>query len=96
MKFGMIDQENATSLQTIEKGKNELMRLDKFLTEMGLGTRSEVKKILKTKQITVNGEIVTKPEIKRLHRKTTRYLIKVNRSLTVNTNIIFFINRQGV
>ena len=62
MKFGMIDQENATSLQTIEKGKNELMRLDKFLTEMGLGTRSEVKKILKTKQITVNGEIVTKPE----------------------------------
>ena len=45
MKFGMIDQENATSLQTIEKGKNELMRLDKFLTEMGLGTRSEVKKI---------------------------------------------------
>lgn len=62
MKFGMIDQENSTSLQTIEKGKNELMRLDKFLTEMGLGTRSEVKKILKTKQITVNGEIVTKPE----------------------------------
>ena len=50
MKFGMIDQENSTSLQTIEKGKNELMRLDKFLTEMGLGTRSEVKKILKTKQ----------------------------------------------
>ena len=64
MKFGMIDQENAASLQTIEKGKNELMRLDKFLTEMGLGTRSEVKKLLKTKQITVNGEVVTKPETK--------------------------------
>lgn len=95
MKFGMIDQENSTSLQTIEKGKNELMRLDKFLTEMGLGTRSEVKKILKTKQITVNGEIVTKPETK-VAPETTRYLIKVNRSLTVNTNIIFFINRQGV
>lgn len=40
------------------------MRLDKFLTEMGLGTRTEVKKILKTKQVTVNGEIVTKPETK--------------------------------
>ena len=40
------------------------MRLDKFLTEMGLGTRSEVKKLLKTKQITVNGEVVTKPETK--------------------------------
>ena len=64
MKFGMIDQENAASLRTLEKGKNELMRLDKFLTEMGLGTRSEVKKLLKTKQITVNGEVVTKPETK--------------------------------
>ena len=40
------------------------MRLDKFLTEMGFGTRSEVKKLLKTKQITINGEVVTKPEIK--------------------------------
>ncbi len=70
------------------------MRLDKFLTEMGLGTRSEVKKLLKTKQITVNGEVVTKPETK-LNRKMTRYLIKANRSFTVNMNIIFFINRQG-
>ena len=50
MKFGMIDQKNAASLRTLEKGKNELMRLDKFLTEMGLGTRSEVKKLLKTKK----------------------------------------------
>lgn len=40
------------------------MRLDKFLTEMGLGTRTEVKKLLKSKQVTVNGEIVTKPETK--------------------------------
>lgn len=31
---------------------------------MGIGTRSEVKKILKTKQVTVNGTIVTKPETK--------------------------------
>ena len=40
------------------------MRLDKFLTEMGLGTRSEVKKLLKAKQITVNGAITAKPELK--------------------------------
>ena len=70
------------------------MRLDKFLTEMGLGTRSEVKKLLKTKQITVNGEVVTKPETK-VEPEMTRYLIKANRSFTVNMNIIFFINRQG-
>lgn len=40
------------------------MRLDKFLTELGVGTRSEVKKILKSGQVTVNGEKVTKPEQK--------------------------------
>ncbi len=41
-----------------------MVRLDKFLSEMGVGTRSEVKKILKSKQVTVNGDMVTKPEIK--------------------------------
>ena len=40
------------------------MRLDKFLSEMGIGTRSEVKKLLKSKKVTVNGETITKPETK--------------------------------
>lgn len=40
------------------------MRLDKFLTELGVGTRSEVKKILKSGQVTVNGEKAAKPEQK--------------------------------
>ena len=40
------------------------MRLDKFLSEMGYGTRSEVKKYLKTRHITINDESVTKPETK--------------------------------
>lgn len=40
------------------------MRLDKFLTELGVGSRSEVKKILKTGQVTVNGEKANKPEQK--------------------------------
>lgn len=34
------------------------MRLDKMLSNMGVGTRKEVKEILKKKQITVNGKIV--------------------------------------
>ena len=41
-----------------------MMRLDKFLCEMGVGTRSEVKNYLKKGQITLNGEIVKKPEVK--------------------------------
>ena len=40
------------------------MRLDKFLTMTGQGTRSEVKKILKSGTITVNGQPVKKPEQK--------------------------------
>lgn len=35
------------------------MRLDKFLTLGGLGTRSEVKKLIKNNKITINGQAIT-------------------------------------
>ena len=35
------------------------MRLDKFLVEMGFGSRTEVKQLLKKKQVLVNGKIET-------------------------------------
>lgn len=38
------------------------MRLDKFLADMSLGTRSEVKKIIASKRIKVNGLIVNKAD----------------------------------
>lgn len=41
-----------------------MMRLDKFLCELGVGTRSEVKAYLKKGLVTVNGEVVKKPEMK--------------------------------
>ena len=41
-----------------------MMRLDKFLCEMGIGTRSEVKTYLKKGLVTVNGEVIKKPETK--------------------------------
>lgn len=40
------------------------IRLDKYLADMGLGTRTEVKKIIKKGQITVNDVIVRAPEYK--------------------------------
>ena len=40
------------------------MRLDKFLTQTGELSRSEAKQKIKKGSITVNGEIVKKPEIK--------------------------------
>lgn len=40
------------------------IRLDKYLSNAGIGTRSQVKTYIKQKQITVNGELAKKPEQK--------------------------------
>lgn len=40
------------------------IRLDKYLADMGLGTRTEVKKFIKKGQITVNDVIIRAPEYK--------------------------------
>lgn len=37
------------------------MRLDKYLAACGLGTRNEVKKMLKTNVVTLNGDVVRDP-----------------------------------
>lgn len=39
------------------------MRLDRFLAECGLGTRSEVKKIIRSGAVAIGGKPVTKPDI---------------------------------
>lgn len=38
------------------------MRLDKFLSEMNLGSRSQIKDYIRKKQVMKNGEFITKPE----------------------------------
>lgn len=40
------------------------LRLDRFLAEAGVGSRSEVKKYIRAKQISVNGLLVVRPEAK--------------------------------
>lgn len=40
------------------------MRLDKFLADMQLGTRSQVKEFIKKGQVTVNGATITKADYK--------------------------------
>ena len=39
------------------------MRIDKCLADCGLGTRSEVKSLLKAKRITVNGKVITNGKV---------------------------------
>ncbi|MBR4026902.1 MAG: rRNA pseudouridine synthase [Lachnospiraceae bacterium] len=41
-----------------------MLRIDKYLADCGLGTRSEVKNYIKKKFVTVNGNIVSKPDVK--------------------------------
>lgn len=41
-----------------------MIRLDKFLADAGVGTRSEVKNLIKKRLVTVNGEPALKPELK--------------------------------
>ena len=40
------------------------LRLDKFLTEMGKGSRSQVKTYISKGRVTVNGEVIKRPEYK--------------------------------
>lgn len=39
------------------------MRLDKILTHSGYGSRKEVQKIIKSKKVMVDGQVVSKPEV---------------------------------
>lgn len=41
-----------------------MMRLDKYLADMGVGTRTEVKKLIRQGQISVDGTVVKLPEMK--------------------------------
>ncbi len=41
-----------------------MMRLDKFLAEMNVGSRSDVKQLIRKGQVSVNGGLVKKPEWK--------------------------------
>lgn len=42
--------------------KGTVLRLDKYLTNLAIGSRSQVKVLIKKGQIKVNGTIITKPE----------------------------------
>lgn len=40
------------------------LRLDKYLSEMGLGSRSEVKEAIRKGHVRINGEVKKRPEVK--------------------------------
>ena len=41
-----------------------MIRLDKYLADMGIGTRQEVKKYIRQGRVSINGQVANKPEQK--------------------------------
>ena len=72
-----------------------MMRLDKFLSELGIGTRSEVKALLKKGLVTVNGEVVKKPECK-VDESRDEYALKARSFAMKQYSIFCLINLQAV
>ena len=49
-----------------------MMRLDKFLADAGMGTRTELKAMIRQGRVTVDGAAVKKPETKVDERQDIR------------------------
>lgn len=64
------------------------IRLDKYLADMGKGTRTELKEMIRKGRIKVNGEVV-KNRRQRSGRAKIRSCSTMRRWSTWNWNIIF-------
>ena len=67
------------------------MRLDKFLCEMNQGTRSQVKDLIRKKQVSVNGTIVTKPETQ-IQENTDRIVLQ-GREICYQKYVYYMLNK---
>jgi 16S rRNA pseudouridine516 synthase len=71
------------------------MRLDKFLVDCGVGSRSQVKTFLKKKQVTVNGQVETSPKAQ-IDEKQDQIAFQ-GQVLTHETFVYYLLNKpQGV
>ncbi|BBE39982.1 pseudouridine synthase [Streptococcus dysgalactiae] len=69
------------------------MRLDKFLVETGVGSRSQVKSLLKKKAILVNQEVETSPKVQiNEHKDVVTYLGK---PLTYEAFVYYVLNKPA-
>ena len=65
------------------------LRADKFLADLGIGTRSQIKNIIKNKKVAVNGQIITSANVK---INTEKDVVTVNgKKIDIKINKIFFI-----
>ncbi len=76
----------------VEK-KGNIMRLDKFLVDCGVGSRTEVKTILKKKQVTVNGKVETSSKLQ--INETIDQIIYLNRQLSYEKFVYYLLNKPS-
>ncbi len=60
------------------------MRIEKYLADMSLGTRNDIKKLIREQRITVNGQIVTKAGLQ----------VSETDEIRVDGNIVTYINYE--
>ena len=69
------------------------MRLDKYLCDMNIGSRSQVKQYIRKGCVDVNGDIIKKPE---LHIDETKDIISVNgKTIAYKKNIYYMLNKPA-
>lgn len=74
-------------------GGMELIRLDKFLCDANVGTRSEVKELLKRGRVTVDGSVVQKADFKVAEGKNVVCLDK--KPLTFAQKVYYLLNKPA-
>ena len=58
------DKDQADVMRADLRGCEYMLRLDKYLADAGVGTRSEVKKLLRSGRVKVNGQVIKTAETK--------------------------------
>ena len=68
------------------------MRLDKYLAQAGLGTRSEVKKLIRSGRVLLNGKLTKSPECK---VETSDEVMVDDRQITYEEYVYYMLNKPG-
>lgn len=68
------------------------MRLDKYLAQAGLGTRSEVKKLIRSGRVLLNGKLTKSPECK---VENSDEVMVDDRQITYEEYVYYMLNKPG-
>ena len=77
-----------------KKQKTGPMRLDKFLGEMGYGTRTQIKEMVRKGRVQVNGQVIKAPESK-LAPETDQVMVDRTRLYPAVRPVFEELRRQG-